>query len=49
MERNTVALFNTLFGSDKGSGAAMMFFILGIAGVAVCFVFSRIRYIRELE
>ena len=31
-----------LFGSGKGSGAAMMIGILGIAGTAVCLVFRRI-------
>lgn len=29
-----------LFGAGKGSGAAMLFFIIGIVGVAVCAVFS---------
>lgn len=31
-----------LFGSGKGSGAAMLFFILGVAGVMVCFFFRLI-------
>ncbi len=31
-----------LFGSGKGSGAALMMFILGVGGVAVCLVFGRI-------
>ena len=31
----------TLFGSGKGSGTAMMMFILGIACVAVCLFFGR--------
>ena len=30
----------SLFGEGKGSGAAMMFFIMGVAGVLVCAVFS---------
>lgn len=33
-------LFVTLFGLGKGSGAALLFFLLGIAGVIVCIVFS---------
>lgn len=33
-------LFLRLFGSGKGSGSAMLFFIIGIAGVAVCSFFS---------
>ena len=32
----------TIFGSEKGSGAAMMFFVIGIAGVVVCLIFRRI-------
>ena len=35
-------LLARLFGSGKGSGAALLFFILGIAGVVVCFFFSLI-------
>ena len=30
-----------LFGSGKGSGAAMVMFLLGIAGVAICLVFGQ--------
>jgi hypothetical protein len=30
------------FGSGPGSGAAMMIFILGIAGLVICLVFMRI-------
>lgn len=30
----------TLFGLGKGSGAALLFFVLGIAGMAVCIIFS---------
>ncbi len=31
-----------LFGTEKGSGAAMMFFIIGIIGVLICLIFSMI-------
>lgn len=31
-----------LFGSGKGSGAAMMMFILGVLGVMICLGFGRI-------
>lgn len=31
-----------LFGSGKGSGAAMMMFLLGIAGTGICLAFGRI-------
>jgi hypothetical protein len=32
----------TLFGTGKGSGAALMMFILGVAGIVVCLVFGKI-------
>ena len=35
-------IMSLLFGSGKGSGAALMMFILGVAGVAVCFAFAKI-------
>lgn len=44
-------LLSVLFGSGKGSGAALMLFLLGVAGVAVCLIFGRIlrRYQYEDE
>ena len=33
-------LLPALFGTGKGSGAAMLFFVLGLAGVVVCLLFS---------
>ena len=38
-----------MFGSGKGSGAAMLFFFLGILGIVTCIVFRRDRYIWKLE
>ncbi len=35
-------MFTMLFGSGKGSGAAMMMFILGVTGTIVCLSFGRI-------
>ncbi len=35
-------MLTMLFGSGKGSGAAMMMFILGVAGIIVCLSFGRI-------
>lgn len=35
-------LLKGLFGSGKGSGAAMMLFILGVLGVVICLVFGKI-------
>lgn len=37
------------FGTEKGDGASLLFFVIGIAGVAVCFVFSRNRHIRKMK
>lgn len=31
-----------VFGSEKGSGAALLFFVIGIAGVFVCLIFRRL-------
>lgn len=38
-----------LFGTGKGSGAAALYGVLAVAGVAVCLVFRRDRHIWELE
>ena len=35
-------ILNRLFGAGKGSGAAMVLFLLGILGVVICLVFGRI-------
>lgn len=35
-------LLTALFGSGKGSGAAFLFFVLGLCGVLVCLVFDRL-------
>lgn len=43
---NTLLL--NIFGTEKGSGAALLFFVIGLAGVIVCTVFSRIKALREL-
>ena len=39
--KNRSGIWTTLFGSGKGSGAALMMFILGAAGVIMCLVFGR--------
>ena len=43
----------TLFGSGKGSGAALMMFILGVAGIAICLgagrVLKRYSYIEDVR
>ena len=38
-----------IFGSTKGSGAALLFFVIAFAGVAVCIIFRTRRSIRALE
>lgn len=38
-----------VFGSGKGSGAALLFFVIAFAGVAVCIIFRTSRSIRVLE
>lgn len=38
-----------LFGSGKGSGAALLFFIIGIGGVLVCMIFRKDKHIWQLE
>lgn len=44
------SLLTFLFGEGKGSGAAMLFFIIGIAGVIVCLIFNlRLRKYRWCE
>ena len=41
--------FNQLFGTGKGSGAAFLFAVIGVMGVLVCVVFSRLDAMRNLE
>ncbi|MBP3359212.1 MAG: MFS transporter [Clostridia bacterium] len=40
---------NTLFGSGKGSGAALFFFVIAFAGVLVCIHFRRKKCLWELD
>lgn len=40
---------NTLFGSGRGSGAAMFFFVIAFAGVFVCVYFRRKKCLWELD
>ncbi|MBQ4051752.1 MAG: MFS transporter [Oscillospiraceae bacterium] len=40
---------SVFFGSEKGSGAAFFFAVLGVLGVIVCAVFRRDRHIKALE
>ncbi len=49
MAGNSGMIWQNLFGAGKGSGAALLFFLVGIAGVAVCLVFHRVKCIWELD
>ena len=42
-------LLHALFGTGKGSGAAMLYMLIGFAGVVVCLLFRRVKHIRQLE
>ena len=42
------SVFTALFGTGKGSGAALLYAILGAAGVLTCLYFRKNRHIREL-
>lgn len=46
--QDPMSLAVRMFGPGKGSGAAMLYCILGFAGVLVCLYFRRNRDIREL-
>jgi len=43
------SFLTVLFGSGKGSGAALLFFILAFAGIFVCLYFRKDKHIWELE
>lgn len=49
MENTEISLFTNIFGNGKGSGASLLFFIIGVAGVMVCLIFRRIKSLRKLE
>ena len=42
-------VLNQMFGTGKGSGAAFLFAVIGVSGVLVCIVFSRLENMRKLE
>ncbi len=43
------SLLTTLFGTGKGAGAALLFFVLAIAGNVITLVFRRNKHIRALD
>lgn len=40
---------NQMFGTGKGSGAAFLFAVIGMMGVLVCMIFSRLKAMRRLD
>lgn len=38
-----------IFGTGKGSGAALFYFVIAFAGIAVCLIFSANKHLRSLE
>ena len=42
-------LINTLFGTGKGSGCALFFFILWLLGILVCMLFRKNKHIAALD
>lgn len=49
MEITENGFLHTAFGAGKGSGAALLFFVIGAVGVLICLIFQRLKYIRELD
>ena len=47
--RDSEELLCRLFGSGKGSGAAMLFALLWLAGIGVCLIFRRDREINKIQ
>lgn len=43
------SFFSLVFGIGKGSGAAFLFFIIAILGIATCLIFRKYSHIWELE
>lgn len=42
MSSSNSPFLTALFGEVKGSGAAILFFVMGITGVLICIVFSAV-------
>ena len=42
-------VFNQLFGTGKGSGTAFLFAVIGVTGVLVCVIFSKLKAMWNLE
>ena len=42
------SLLVRLFGPGKGSGAALLFALIGVLGVSICLLFGRVRALKEM-
>ncbi|MDE6864161.1 MAG: MFS transporter, partial [Eubacterium sp.] len=49
MAKNSNTMLSALFGTGKGAGAAFLFFVLSVAGIAICLVFRKDKNIWKLE
>ncbi len=49
MMRQNANILTAVFGSGKGSGAALLFLILAVAGIAICLIFRQSKPMWELE
>ena len=49
MAAQSEGLLVQLFGSGKGSGAALLFLMIAILGIVTCLIFRHDRYIWQLE
>jgi len=47
--QNPQSILTFLFGSQKGSGAALLFAVLWLAGIGICMIFRSDRHIWKLE
>ncbi len=47
--QSDTGILSTVFGSGKGSGAALLFFVIAFAGIGVCLYFRKDKHIWELE
>ncbi|MEG2687485.1 MAG: MFS transporter, partial [Christensenellaceae bacterium] len=43
------SFLSIVFGTGKGSGAALLFFVIGIVGVITCLIFRKDPHIWKLE
>ena len=48
-QQNPNRILAVLFGTAKGSGAALLFFFLWLAGIGVCLIFRADKHIWNLE